>query len=203
MKNMPRVSHFLMKCRSLLLIVVFVSTGFMSAQTSMAPAAQSEKAPSTAIEAFMGKRGRMIIRDSYDIGTTRSTGTIKMDALVIYEPNSAQKVKGLRVEVQEAGRFERSSTSFIDFEELDGLSQALAYLIDLENKWSGQPREPYTEVSYTSKGEFEVGFYKRGNDRAVYCKSGRIGAATAFLTIADLPKLKAFVDQAISVLKTK
>jgi hypothetical protein len=126
-----------------------------------------------------------------------------MDALVIYEPGSSQKVKGLRVEVTESGSLERSNTSFIDLDELQSLSQALSYVSGLSAKWDGQSHDPYTEVTYISKGEFEVGFYQKGKQTRAFITSGLIGSATAYVKTSDLDRLKTMVDQATTLLNSK
>lgn len=164
---------------------------------------QKQQETSTALEAFLGKRGHIIVKDFYSLGRVSGTGLIDLKGLVIYEPGSNQKIKGLRAEVTEASRLERSNTSFIDLDELESLSQALAYMSDLAKKWDGQSREAYTEVIYTSKGEFQVGFYQQSGKLNAFCRSGSIGAVDAFIEIADLAKLQVFVDQARSLLASK
>lgn len=159
--------------------------------------------PATKVEAFLGKRGRLVLKDSYDLGQISSLGKIEMDALVIYEPGSSQKVKGLRVEVTEAGRLERSNTSFIDLDELQSLSEALSYMSNLAKQWNTQGHETYTEVIYSSKGQFKVGFFQKGKENGAFFTSGSIGAVNAFVKIADLDRLKSLVDQAISLLNSK
>jgi hypothetical protein len=186
-------------------LVCFLSLLFpcSQAQNRNAAPAQKKDQPGTALEAFMGKRGRMIVKDSYSIGRFSGTGGIQMDALVIYEPNNPTKIKGLRAEVTESGELQRSNTSFIDFDELESLSQALAYMADLSTKWKGQQHEPYTEIIYTSKGELEVGFYQQGTKASAFCRSGSIGSADAFFNLTELPKMKELVDKAITLLKSK
>jgi hypothetical protein len=159
--------------------------------------------PSTKLEAFLGKHGRLIIKDFYDLGQISSAGRVHMDGLVIYEPGSPDKIKGLRVEVTESGSLERSNTSFIDLDELKSLSDAIAYVSDISKKWQGQSHDPYTEIIYSSKGEFEVGFYQQGTKSNAFVSSGSIGKVNAFLKTADLDRLKNMVDQAISVLNSK
>jgi len=151
----------------------------------------------------MGKRGRVVLKDTYSIGKVNRLGSVDMDALVIYEPGSTPRIKGLRVEITEGGEFRRSSTSFIDVDELESLSQGLGYIQDLASKWAGQSHEPYTEVAYTSKGEFQVGFYQTGTKARAWCKGGTIASATAFLEVADIAQLKALVDQARTTLQAK
>ncbi len=159
--------------------------------------------PSTKLEAFLGKRGRLVVKDFYDLGRVSSLGSAEFNGLVIYEPAGPQKIKGLRVEVTESGSLERSNTSFIDLDELPSLSDAISYISDLSRKWSGQRHEPYTEVIYVSKGEFSVGFYQRGTDASAFVRSGTIGAATAYLKTPDLERMKTLVDQAVVLLNSK
>jgi hypothetical protein len=59
------------------------------------------------------------------------------------------------------------------------------------------------EVVYTSKGEFQVGFYQTGTKACAWCKGGTIASATAFLEVADIAQLKALVDQARTTLQAK
>ncbi|HEY7402597.1 MAG TPA: hypothetical protein VIB39_03680 [Candidatus Angelobacter sp.] len=187
-------------------VMLLASIAWSNGQTatSSQPAAKpSDKAPGTALEAFLGTRGRMIMKEFYDVGALRGTGITEMKALVISEPNSARKIKGLRVEVTEAGQFERTNTSFIDVDELDSLSQAIAYMADTASKWSAQPHTPYTEIIYTSKGELQIGFFQNGKDINAFCKSGTIGAATAYFNIRTLPAMKDMVDKAVALLKDK
>jgi hypothetical protein len=189
--------------RFALVFSILMIVSWSHAQTRSTAAAKQKDQPSTALEAFLGKRGTMMIKDSYSLGSIRGTGGVTMDALVIYQPNSTTKIKGLRAEVTESGELERSNTSFIDYDELESLSQALAYMSNLSTKWKGQQHDPYTEVIYTSKGEFEVGFYQQGTKSRAFCRSGDIGSTDAFLDLGDLPRMKALVDQAITLLKTK
>jgi hypothetical protein len=176
-----------------------------SAQTRPSPNSTSTKPQeaATALEAFLGKRGRLIVKDYYSLGRISGMGSIELKGLVIYEPGGTQKIKGLRAEVAESGRLERTNNSFIDLDELESLSQALTYMIDLAKKWNGLARDSYTEVIYTSKGEFQVGFYQQSGKLGAFCRSGSIGPADAFIEVADLEKMKTLVDQARALLASK
>jgi hypothetical protein len=165
--------------------------------------AQKPDQPGTKLEAFLGKRGRILVKDSYALGQVSSMGSAELEGLVIYEPGSSQKIKGLRIEVTESGRLERSSISFIDLDELQSLSEALSYMSNLAAKWNGQTHDPYTEITYVSKGEFKVGFFQKGTKADAFVTSGLIGSATAFIKISDLDRLKTMVDQANTLLNSK
>ena len=145
----------------------------------------------------------MILKEFYELGAIREMGRIDLTALVISAPSGAQKTKGLKIEVTEAGQFQRDNSSFLDVDELEGLSQALAYMSDAAAKWNDQSHAPYTEILYRSKSDMQIGFFKKGGDINAFCKSGSIGSATAYFKIDQLPTVKGYVDQAIALLKTK
>jgi hypothetical protein len=107
------------------------------AGTASAHPRQEPSQPATKLEAFLGKKGRLLIKDSYSLSPLKSMGRVEMDALVMYEPGSAEKTNNLRVEITEAGSFEHSNTSFVDLGELQGLSDALRYMTNLAAKWNG------------------------------------------------------------------
>lgn len=155
----------------------------------------------TKLEAFLGKRGLVFVKDFYDVGRVKCEyGDVDMKGLVIYEPGSSQKIKGLKVEVTQSGR---SNSSFIDMDELQSLSDAISYVSDLSRKWAGQTHEPYTEIMYVSKGEFDLGFFQKGTKATAYVSSGTIGSATAFLQTEQLEAMKGVVNKAVVLLNSK
>lgn len=117
--------------------------------------------PATRLGAFLAKKGRLIIKDFYELGEVagRYGSKIEFDALVIYEPGQEnQRVRGIKIEVSGGGKYERSDTSFLDFEEVESLSKAIEYTIDLSSTWKNVNKE-YTEVIFSTKGDFQIGFF--------------------------------------------
>ncbi len=189
---------------TLSLAILSASCSGQSANQATAAKAQQEKQPGTALETFLAKHGEMIMKEFYDVGNLRDMGRVQIQGLVISNVGGSQKRKGLRVDVFEAGSYERENVSFVDIDELESLSHALAYMSETAAKWNSQTAAPYTEVIYTSKGELQVGFYRKGSgDSSAFCKSGTIGSASAYFKVSELATFKGFVDQAIALLKTK
>ena len=163
---------------------------------------QTQKEPATKLEQFLAKKGKLIIKDSHEAGVLHGQyGTkITVDALTIYEPGKeTDKIRGLRIEVYEGGRLERSDTSFLDMDEVESLSQAISYMITLLKKWQGINRE-YIEVIFSTKGDFNLGFYQKGTEVQAFSKSGTIGAAHCYFAMNDLSKLKVIIDKGNSLL---
>jgi len=159
--------------------------------------------PATKLEQFLSKKGILYIKDFYDAG--RIDGQfdqhISVQALIVYEPGKdGEKKRGLKIEVFEGGRLEKSNSSFLDIEEVESLSKAIDYMIDLINKFKDGSRE-YTECIFSTKGEFKVGFYQKNDDFQAFCGSGFIRQSTSFLPIESLPKLKSVIDKGLSLAK--
>lgn len=164
---------------------------------------QAKPLPSTKLEQFLSKKGKLIVKDSFDSGTLSGQyGTkISVDALMIYEPGKEkEKICGLRIEVEGAGRLERSDTSFLDLEEVESLSKAISYMINLVDNWKSKSRN-YTEVIFSTKGDFRLGFYQKGTEMTGFAQSGTRGTATCYFSVTNLSELKGIIDRGNSLLK--
>jgi len=149
---------------------------------------EQKKEPATKLEQFLAKKGKIIVKDFLEAGVLNGQyGTkITVNALTIYEPGKEiEKIRGLRIEIYEGGRLERSNISFLDMEEVESLSRAITYMITLLEKWKNTNRE-YSEVIFSTKGDFNLGFYQKGTDIQAFSKSGIIGAANCYFATNDL-----------------
>ena len=164
------------------------------------------KEPATKLEAFLAKKGRLIIKEFYDLGEVagRYGSKIEFTALVIYEPGQeSQRVRGLKIEVTEGGRYERSNTSFLDLEEIESLSKAIEYMVDLSAKWKDMNKE-YTEVVFSTRGDFQIGFFQQGTKQVAFASSGYIGKASCFFSsMQDLSSVKVLADRGLEILREK
>jgi len=164
------------------------------------------KEPATKLEAFLAKKGKLIVKDFYRLGEVagRYGSKIEFSALVIYEPGQeSQRIRGLKIEVTEGGRYERSNTSFLDLEEIESLSKALEYMGGLSAKWKDIEKD-YTEVVFSTKGDFNIGFYQSGIKQAAFSSSGYIGKATCFFSsMQDLSSVKTIADKGLKLLSEK
>lgn len=176
-------------------------------------------APATKLEAFLGKRGSLIVRNFKTAGVIdgdeqrTSTGItlrnsfITVTALSVYEPGKENvKLKGLQVEISQAvGRGVWSkSLSFVDAEEAESLSKALHYLSDLTTKWKGQD-VGQKEVYFKTQAELKIGINQTGaKDVMVWAIGGDFKKAKSNITAVDgLTTLKGLVDQGVAWLKTQ
>jgi hypothetical protein len=164
------------------------------------------KEPVTKLEAFLAKKGKLIVKDSYDLGEVagRYGQKIILQSMIIFEPGlESQRIRGLRIEINEGGQYERSNTSFLDLDEIDSLSKALEYMVSLSTKWKDENME-YKEVIFSTKDDFKIGFYQAGIKQAAFSSSGYIGKTDCFFSsIQDLSSLKSMIDKGLKLLSEK
>jgi hypothetical protein len=128
----------------------------------------------TKLEKFLSKKGELYIKEFYDVGTIKSntnlSGIMSITAVILYNPGEEEKrIKGLKIEIK---KYEYSSydsygkieTAFLDMEELKGLVDAITYMNDLIKKWESASKE-YTEVIYSTTGNFQIGFFMKTNSK--------------------------------------
>jgi hypothetical protein len=191
------------------LITILCSTVVLPVVASAQVKQRSEpkpKEPATKLEEFAGRKGRLIVKDSSEIGEIAGLyrAKIAFRALVVYEPGQeAQRSRGLVIKVTEEGEYPSSSTSFLDLEEIASLSKAIDYMTELSTKWKDVHRE-YTEVVFSTKDDFRIGFWKKGTETEAFSSSGYIGKVTCFLrTMQDLGSVKTLVDKGLQLLNEK
>lgn len=166
---------------------------------ALAQEKQTDQKPPTELEAFLRTKGQIIVKEFHDVRAISGEygGHLSIETLVLYDAGSpSHKRKGLRVEVKEAGRMERENTSFLDLDEIEALSKGIAYMSKVTDEWKGTPRE-YTEMIFSTKGNFQVGFYVNKGQLVAFAKSGHIGATTAILDTASLNLLKKAADDGL------
>lgn len=196
--------------------VIFLALSFQPAR-----AVEISGEPQSQLEAFTSRRGLLIGKNLYAVGEKSVYGVIDkkilFEALVIFEAGSPEKkYKGLRVEIagikgdEDAGR---PSVAFIDMDEIEGLSKALARMIDTAWKWKGEVHGPYRELFYITRGGFEAGVYNRGAEIHAYASAGKIDGRSKegvlprttviLVNVGDLKEIKDIVDRGFALLKEK
>jgi|ERR1017187_2259314 hypothetical protein len=180
-----------------------VVAGIVVACAVTATAAQDKSGektaePATKLESSLAKRGRLILTDSYELGTMVAVGEMKMDALVIYEPGAEQqRIRGIRIVVSVV---RQSSTSFLDMEEIDSLSKAIEYMTILAGAWNAGNRDADRKVTFSTRGDFSLSFYHNKSETSGFASSG---AVMCFFELKDLRTLKEMIDKGSAILQTK
>jgi hypothetical protein len=181
------------------LLVVVATVFSVSAQT---PAPRPDT-PSTMIESLLMTHGLMIAKDFYPQGELNGTvggGSVDLDAMIV-KAGTAAPVKGLRIEVKEGGRLERSNTSFLDLDELDDLAKALDYFSSSDSEvqpanLANTDPAPHRETTFSTRGSFRLTCFGQGGSRSCAVESGSVGGTRVFISGSQLVRLKTLVANA-------
>jgi len=154
--------------------------------------------PATKLEAFLSKKGNLITKESYQLGKVncQNGAVISLSAMVAYESNlTSNKVRGLTIELTGPRKGKQSHMSFLDFEEIESLSKAITNMGNMSAKWKGTSKD-HTEVTFSTKGDFRIGFFQKGSKQAFFSSGGKGDLVTCTLDSAEsFSLLKTMVDQ--------
>ncbi len=181
--------------RFLIAVVVIV----LAFQVQAFAQQNDEYVPKTKLEAAALRQGVLLVKD-YKAPKSKLSTQVTIEALSIYEPgNEHSAVKGLSIAITIGGTQSHTRTAFVDFDEIQGLSNALGSMFETMNTWAGSVRE-YTEVAYQTKGEMKVGFFQKGKGMTVFITMGREFPESVYLDFNDMTFLKGAVDSALGLL---
>ena len=190
-----------MRAAVVLFVCLWLCESALGADQAAGPA--STAVPATKLEAFLARKGMLIVKEFYPLGSLSGALETKAeaDAVVMYEPgHEGQRVRGIRIEVTGGGRYGSGETAFLDMEEVQSLSEALEYMKGLAAKWQGMERS-YTEVVFQTKGDFRIGFFQEGTKQSAFLSCGRVSRESCWLSsVEQLGDVKAQVDEGLRLL---
>ena len=192
----------------------FAALALTFAASQTAPAGAQQRLPQvpgfvvlpeirTKLEAALASSNALLVADYHRVDF-RFGPNVRIDAVVIAVGSPQNRVRGLRVQVTDsnrAGNPERSS--YVDIEEIAGLSDALSAMSDLVRNWSGSQDRRTTELSFTSAGGFRVEVREMGRVQRAFMYTGVIEPVVTTFDLGDLTALKTAVDQALGILNSK
>ncbi len=163
-------------------------------------------APLTRLEQLIAKKGAVIAVESYYLPgiTGENACNVRLQALVVFEENAeAFKARGIKVEIQ-SDKKDSSVISYIDIEELDGLSKALASMMSLLRKGTALPNPVAKDVSFTTNGGLMVTMSQHETDRELvmtqlYAASG----ACIVKRDSSIMELKTSIDKALQSFRSE
>lgn len=155
---------------------------------------QQQTEPRTKLESFQRQSGTVVIKGYSEIGTISALGSIEVKAMEFTDATSRTQQLGIIVQVNEAGRFENTDRSFIDYDEIDALLKGLDYI----SKVNGEATKLSSfEATYKTKGDFKATVFNSSSGRLEgSVSSGYIRPATVFLSLEQLIELRGYINQA-------
>ena len=158
--------------------------------------------PRTKLEALEDRHSTVIIRGFTRIMTVVVPG-VRVDAVEMRELGNVSRAKGIVVQLREPG--ERSgegrerpneNRAFIDYEEIDSLLNAIDVISRVDETAT---KLVGFEARYRTLGDLEVAVFRQTRSgNAVIISTGICDRATQTLSLDDLAKVKAMIQEAKS-----
>jgi hypothetical protein len=149
--------------------------------------------PRTKLEALDNKHSTVIIKGFTRITTVEVRG-VRIDAVEMRELGNAVRAKGIVIVLREGGERPDDNRAFVDYEEIDSLLNAIDALSRVDEtatKLAG------FEAKYKTIGDLELGVFRQtSRGTAVIMTTGICDRATQTLSLDDLAKVKAMIQEA-------
>ena len=195
--------------RSAIFFCVAIMLPSISAAQAGGTASAQPAQASTKIESLLMSRGSMITKDFFPVGKLAGGiggGSADFDALIVGRVGGQTVLKGLRIEVKEGGRLERSNTSLLDLDEIEDLAKAIEYFSSPASQTTpaGEAvggETPHREVTFSTKGGFSLTCFGEAAKQSCAVQSGSIGSTSIYIGGTQLAELRKVVDRARTALK--
>lgn len=149
--------------------------------------------PRTKLEALEDRHSTVLIKGFTRITTVEVRG-VRIDAVEMRELGNVGRAKGIIVVLREGGERPNENRAFVDYEEIDSLLNAIdavARVDETATKLAG------FEARYKTLGDLEIGVFRQtSRGTAVVMTTGLCDRATQTLSLDDLAKVKAMIQEA-------
>jgi hypothetical protein len=169
---------------------------------TFAQAPDAQRTPKTKLESFEAQEGFVIVQGFSRIAELHGTfgGTVTVSAMEFTNATTGRRESGITIDVKEAGRLERSSRSFIDYDEIAALLKGIDYIGKVDRSVT---RLENFQADYRTKGDLRVSTFNTGAGVIMFAvSSGRIGALSVHLKFADLAIFRNYLSSAKDRLDT-
>ena len=149
--------------------------------------------PRTKLEALEDRHSTVILKGFTRINTVDVRG-IRLDAVEMREMGNVSRAKGLIVVLREGGERPDDNRAFVDYEEIDSLLNAIDVISRVDETAT---KLVGFEAKFKTLGDLEISVFRQtrtGN--AVIMSSGICDRATVTLSLDDLAKVKAMIQEA-------
>lgn len=162
-------------------------------------ATDSGDSPTTKMETFAARVGVAVLREYVEVGAISSMGKVAVDARILRNmARPTESTTGIRIEVTEATRLNRSVASYIDKDEIAPLLEGIDHVRRQITLSEGMTN---FETEYRTTGDLSITvFNDHKNDIKAAIYAGRITPARAFVSVEQLGQLRDLIVQANAII---
>ena len=149
--------------------------------------------PRTKLEAIEDRHSTVILKGFTRISTIEVRG-IRVDAVEMREMGNVARAKGLVIALREGGERPEDNRAFVDYEEIDSLLNAIDVISRVDETAT---RLVGFEARFKTLGDLDISVFRQTRSgNAVSMSTGICNRATTTLTLDDLAKVKAMIQEA-------
>ena len=149
--------------------------------------------PRTKLEALEDRHSTVILKGFTRITTVEVRG-IRLDAVEMREMGNVARAKGLVVVLREGGERPDDNRAFVDYEEIDSLLNAIDVISRVDETAT---KLVGFEARYKTLGDLEINVFRQTRSgNAVIVSTGICDRATTTISLDDLAKVKAMIQEA-------
>ena len=149
--------------------------------------------PRTKLEALEDRHSTVILKGFTRITTVEVRG-IRLDAVEMREMGNVARAKGLVVALREGGERPDDNRAFVDYEEIDSLLNAIDVISRVDETAT---KLVGFEARYKTLGDLEISVFRQTRSgNAVIVSTGICDRATTTISLDDLAKVKAMIQEA-------
>lgn len=149
--------------------------------------------PRTKLEALEDRHSTVILKGFTRITTVEVRG-IRLDAVEMREMGNVARAKGLVVVLREGGERPDDNRAFVDYEEIDSLLNAIDVISRVDETAT---KLVGFEARYKTLGDLEISVFRQTRSgNAVIMSTGICDRATTTISLDDLAKVKAMIQEA-------
>jgi hypothetical protein len=162
--------------------------------------------PKTKLEEFSARTGVVIIRGFEEIGYVYGlyNTSVKVEAKEFVNVSTGKKEYGITIEVkEEKGRYDKDSTSYIDYDEIESLISGIDYIAKVDKS---STKFSNFQADYNTKGDFKISTFSTSGKIMVAVSSGHVGRVAAYFNLSTLSEIRSLIEGAknkIDALKGK
>jgi hypothetical protein len=150
----------------------------------------------TNLQRFSVKTGAVLIKGFQEVGSVRGQleTAIIAEAREITDASDGTRTDGITLEVKSNTAYEKASTSYIDYDEIESLIRGLDYVAGVDKTAT---KLTNIQADYTTRGAFRISSFSEAEGKmSLAVHSGVVGGTTAYLSLAQAAELKGLIEKA-------
>lgn len=159
----------------------------------------------TKYEKFVATKGVLVLRTFYDAPMFKLGPLYQMQVqgVVVAQPGETEKAFAVTFDRKPSVDSRHAERAVLDFDEATSLLEAISAMKNIARDMRANSSAPYTEVAFSTRAGFQIGFYQMKNEQQAYVSLSRLSKeSTVFGSIGLLDEVESVVADIVRTLRS-